>query len=98
MLQVLGSAVRLGIRIAEALLRMEAFWKELLAACPGQLAAFKAVCEQTSKGTRACQAICQVAKARKDLAITGKARLLADPLPQQSRRFASDEESSWSAC
>ena len=72
--QVLGQAVRLGIRFAEALLRMEGFWREHLAAHPGAVAAFKAVCEHTSKGTRACQAVCQVAKARKDLAITSKAR------------------------
>lgn len=78
--QVLGQAVRLGIRFAEALLRMEGFWREHLAARPGAVAAFKAVCEHTSKGTRACQAVCQVAKARKDLGITSKAR-------QRSWRF-----------
>lgn len=72
--QVLGQAVRLGIRFAEALLRMEGFWREHLASRPGAVAAFKAVCEHTSKGTRACQAVCHVAKARKDLAITSKAR------------------------
>ncbi|KAK9832697.1 hypothetical protein WJX81_001207 [Elliptochloris bilobata] len=77
---VLGQAVRLGIRFAEALLRMESFWKERLAACPSAATAFKAVCEHTSKGTRACQAVCQVAKARKDLAITGK-------VPRAKRAF-----------
>ena len=85
---MLGQAVRLGIRFAEALLRMEGFWREHLAARPGAVAAFKTVCEHTSKGTRACQAVCHVAKARKDLAITSKAR-------QHSGRFWGHVKPTW---